>query len=668
MFMDLKGLRISDRRREILNAMNIVTLEDIVTYYPYRYEQIEKIPFEKWEKGTKVAFEGKIISPARVIRFAGKRSVTKFKVVADEQEFSISLFNRPWTSYFRLGVMITIIGRYEGGFNITALQYNFKPLQEQLGIEPVYRLKDGISQKDMKRYAIKAYEMVKGELHDFIPSFLKERYQLFSRKEALYYIHQPISYAHVKQSLRYLKYEEFLKFQLCIQAMKAQNTYVVKGSRKDFNIEEVMDIEKSLSFTLTDDQKKVVEDILQDLKSDRVMYRMVQGDVGCGKTLVAAFAMYACVLSYQQAAFMAPTELLAKQHYHNLKKLFQDVDIQIDILYSSRKGKEKKELLQRLKDHEIDILVGTHALFQDDVEFYHLGLVIADEQHRFGVDQRRKLIEKGEKVDFLMMSATPIPRTLALSLYGDMDVSTIQQLPKGRMPITTTFIPSSSIYSILEEVLQKIDEGNQCYIVCPAIEKNEEIELRNVNEVYAGLCQSLDKKYCIGLLHGKMTAEEKDSVMESFLNKELQILVSTTVIEVGVDVKDANIIIIYDAHRFGLSQIHQLRGRVGRGTMPGYCYLISNTKDADSIKRLQICVESQDGFEIARKDLMIRGPGDILGTRQSGIPGFILGDVVQDANILEVAREDAAQLLSEITKYPIIEAFIKEGTKKNYLD
>lgn len=658
--MELKKLRISDNRRQLLETMNIFTVHDLLTHYPYRYEQIEDIPYSKWEKGMKVALEGVILNRARVIRFAGRRSITRFKIMAHEQEFDISLFNRPWVSSFKIGATITIIGKYEGGSAITALQYNFKPLREQVGIEPVYHLKDGISQKDMKRYAIKAHEILQHELDDFVPSYLKEKYCLLSRKDALYYIHQPISYEYVKQSLRHLKYEEFLKFQLRMQSMKSKDTLIIKGNQKDFRMEDVMDLEKSLPFSLTEDQKHCIDNILQDLKSDKVMYRMVQGDVGCGKTLVAAFSIYACVLAHKQVAFMAPTELLAKQHVRNLKKIFQDVDIQIDVLYSSRKGREKKDVLERLKENKIDILVGTHALFQDDVSFYDLGLVIADEQHRFGVDQRRKLVEKGEKVDFLLMSATPIPRTLALSLYGDMDVSTIQQLPQGRMPITTTLVRSNSIQSILQDVLKKIDEGNQCYIVCPAIEKNEEFEVRNVNDVYAALCESLGKKYQIGLLHGKMSAEQKDMVMDAFLKKELHILVSTTVIEVGVDVKDANIMIIYDAHRFGLSQIHQLRGRVGRGTLPGYCYLLSNTKDEDSVKRLQICVDSQDGFEIAKKDLMIRGPGDILGTRQSGVPGFILGDVIQDANILEVAREDAVYLLENLSEYPVIASFVEE--------
>ncbi len=667
--MDLKKMRISDNRRQLLETMNIFTVHDLLKHYPYRYEKIEDIPYSKWEKGVKIAVEGKILNRARVIRFAGKRSITKFKIFAYEQEFDISLFNRPWISNFKMGSSITIMGRYEGRNAITALQYNFKSLRDQIGIEPVYHVKDGISQKDMKRYAMKAYELLQHELYDFVPSFLKEKYCLLSRREALYYIHQPIHYEHVKQSLRHLKYEEFLKFQLRMQSMKEKDTLIIKGNRKDFCMEAVMDLEKSLPFSLTEDQKHCIDDILQDLKSDQVMYRMVQGDVGCGKTLVAAFAMYACVLAHKQVAFMAPTELLAKQHIRNLENMFQDIDIQMDVLYSSRKEKDKKNILERLKCNDIDILVGTHALFQNDVVFHDLGLVIADEQHRFGVEQRRKLVEKGEKVDFLLMSATPIPRTLALSLYGDMDVSTIQQLPQGRMPIVTTLVRSNSIQSILQDVLKKIDEGNQCYIVCPAIEKNEEFEARNVNDVYAALCDSLGKRYQIGLLHGKMCAEQKDMVMDDFLKKKLHILVSTTVIEVGVDVKDANIMIIYDAHRFGLSQIHQLRGRVGRGTLPGYCYLISNTKEEDSLNRLQICVNSQDGFEIAKKDLMLRGPGDILGTRQSGIPGFILGDVIQDANILEVAREDARQLLEKLSDYPVIASFVEEHIQNcNSLD
>ncbi|MEF9967962.1 MAG: ATP-dependent DNA helicase RecG, partial [Longicatena sp.] len=488
-----------------------------------------------------------------------------------------------------------------------------------------------------------------------IPDEYLRKYRLIPRKTALYYIHNPKQSEDIKQSLRHLKYEEFLKFQVVMQAMKEKEKNVVQGAQKHFSVEEVMELKKAISFSLTNDQQSVIDEILVDLKSDKVMYRMLQGDVGCGKTLVAAFGLYASVLAHSQAAFMAPTEILAKQHYQNLVTLFKDFDIKVEVLYASLKASEKKAILERLKHNEIDILIGTHALFQEDVSFYNLGMVVADEQHRFGVGQRRRLLEKGDKVDFLLMSATPIPRTLAISLYGDMDVSTIQELPKGRLDVTTTLIKSKSMSPILEQVLTLIDEGNQCYVVCPAIDKNEDFDMRNVTDIYEGMKSSLGLKYHIGLLHGKMSAYEKDQVMEAFTQGNIDILVSTTVIEVGVDVKNANIMVIYDAHRFGLSQIHQLRGRVGRGDKAGYCFLLTSSKDKDSLARLNICVKTRDGFEIAREDLQLRGPGDILGTRQSGVPSFILGDVIQDANILEVARNDAKNILQNIDKIENIE-------------
>lgn len=536
-------------------------------------------------------------------------------------------------------------------------------------MEPVYTIREGITQKDIKKYIEKAWNALGNQITNFIPQALIEKYRLISRREAIYFIHHPKSIESVKQSLRHLKYEEFFRFQIMMQAMKAKEQVVIQGHAKHFDRAEVNDLKKALKFELTKDQENAIDDILVDLASDKVMYRMLQGDVGCGKTLVAAFGMYACVLSHKQAALMAPTEILAKQHAQSLKSLFQDFEIEVEVLYSSLKTAEKEHILKRLKQNEIDILIGTHALFQEEVTFYDLGMVVADEQHRFGVGQRRRLIEKGDKVDFLLMSATPIPRTLALSLYGDMDVSTIQELPKGRMPIQTKLVRSASMSPILQEVLSLIDEGNQCYVVCPAIEKNEETNIKNVTDIYEGMQASLGRKYPIALLHGRMSALEKDDVMKRFASGEIQILVSTTVIEVGVDVANANIMVIYDAHRFGLSQIHQLRGRVGRGQSQGYCYLLTSTKEEDSLKRMKILETTTDGFAISRADLQLRGPGDILGTRQSGVPGFILGDVIQDANILEVAREDAAYVLAHLQDYPEIEKLLDEQVPSGtYLD
>lgn len=669
--MEVKKLKVSDKKTEVLQAMGIEQVEDFLTYYPFRYEQIQIKDRKEWQKDDRISIEGTIITAARVMRLKQKMSMTTFSILYDEEEYKITLFNRPWTKMFTVGKKITIFGKYEGGQRITALQFNFQPLQEQLGITPVYTVKEGITQKDIRKYIKKAWEILGNTVEEFLPEQFLMKYRLVSRRQAIHDMHFPSSMQAVSQSLRHLKYEEFLRFQLCMQMMKQQAENVSTGHKKYFALEDVWELQKALSFTLTDDQKAVIEDILHDLCSEKVMYRMVQGDVGCGKTLVAAFGMYACVLAHQQAAFLAPTEILAKQHAQNLKSIFADFEIRVEVLYASLKSKEKKEILECLVNNEIDIIVGTHALFQEDVNFHSLGMVVADEQHRFGVSQRRKMLEKGDQVDFLFMSATPIPRTLAISLYGDMEVSTIHSLPKGRKPITTKLIRSRSMAPILDEVLEKIEEGNQCYVVCPAIEKNEEYEMRNAEEIYQGMQMSLGKKYRIGLLHGKMSAQQKDDTMQAFLRHEIDILVSTTVIEVGVDVKTANLMIIYDAHRFGLSQIHQLRGRVGRGEIAGYCYLLSDTKDEDSLQRLRVCEKTNDGFEIAKYDLQLRGPGDILGTRQSGIPGFILGDMIQDVNILEVAREDAQIILQDIdnAQYVTIRIFLEETMKhSSYLD
>ncbi|MFR5077458.1 MAG: DEAD/DEAH box helicase [[Clostridium] innocuum] len=340
--MELKALRISEKKAEVLHSMQIMRAEDLLTCYPFRYEHLEAKPRDTWKKEDRIIFEAVILNRARVIRFRGKQSVTRFKVMLEDEELDVSLFNRPWVSAFTMGKVITIIGKYDGGSRVTALQYNFKPMKEQLGIHPVYNVREGITQKELVRYIDKAWQALQNQIPDVIPKPYLEKYRLIPRKQALYFIHHPASMEAVKQSLRHLKYEEFLKFQLSMQALKARDTEMVQGSAKQFSMEDVMDLKHSLSFTLTNDQNRVVEEILQDLSSDKVMYRMVQGDVGCGKTMVAAFGLYACVLAHKQAVFMAPTEILAKQHLTNLKRLFSDFDITVDVLYSSLKPAQKR--------------------------------------------------------------------------------------------------------------------------------------------------------------------------------------------------------------------------------------------------------------------------------------------------------------------------------------
>lgn len=662
--MDIKELKITDKKIKILESMEIHSAEDLLMHYPFRYEEHKTKIFDEWIKDEKVCFEATILTPARVTRFGMKRSATRFKVLYDMIELDVTLFNRPWVSAFKVGNTISIFGKYEGNYKVTCMNYNSAPIQEQLGIIPIYSLKEGITQKDIRKYMHMALNEC--YMEDFIPDAYQHKYRLLHRKQALFKIHEPENKEDLKQALRTLKYEEFLKFQLQMQYMKQTNTET-KGMAKHFEISKIQAFIDALPFTLTKGQNGAVQDILHDLSETQVMYRLVQGDVGCGKTLVAAIGMYACVLAKKQAAMMAPTEILARQHYHNLKQLFKDY-LRVEILYSSMNKNEKAFVIESLKKGEIDILVGTHALFQEDVIYHDLGMVVTDEQHRFGVEQRRKLLEKGDKVDFLLMSATPIPRTLAVSLFGDMDVSTIEDLPSGRKTTITKYIPEDSMRQVLKEILMKVDEGEQCYIVCPAIEKNEEYKLRNVDELYQGMQQVLGKKYKIAYLHGKLSSEEKDQIMEDFKNKKYHMLIATTVIEVGVDVKDANIMVIYDAHRFGMSQIHQLRGRVGRGNRQGYCYLLSGTKDVDAMKRLQLCASISDGFELARVDLSLRGPGDLLGKRQSGVSGFLLGDIIRDDSILEVARNDALEILSNLSHFEQIHSFLMKKDYTSYLD
>ena len=443
-----------------------------------------------------------------------------------------------------------------------------------------------------------------------------------------------------------MKYEEFLRFYLALAILKG-NTAKNGKAAKHFDDDKVNDFISNLGFELTEDQHKAKDDILSDLKSERIMYRLVQGEVGSGKTAVAMIGLYANYLAGFQGALMAPTEILAKQHYLSLKKQFERYGLRVGVLYSSMNN--EKQVKQQIKDGEIDIIVGTHALFSEDVEYKKLGLVIADEQHRFGVRQRQALKDKGTDCDFILMSATPIPRTLASSIYGDMDISTIASLPKGRKGCKTYLIRKNSIADILPDIKNCLNEGRQVYIVAAAIERSDNYKAKDVNGLYESLKEVLSP-YKLGLLHGKMSSQEKDEIMESFNRNEVQVLVSTTVVEVGVNVANATMMIIYDADKFGLSQLHQLRGRVQRSDYEGTCYLLTDNKDQDVTQRLNILCQSNDGFKISYEDLKLRGPGDILGTRQSGIPAFILGNLIEDTKFIDAARDDAHEIMNSLDK------------------
>lgn len=668
--MDIQLLKTTEKRYEILSQMNIYTLEDIVYHYPYRYDIIEET--YPTQDNDVIIIEAKIISPIKIF-FKGRISRMSFDVEDHyHHHYHVTIFNRHFLKqYLKLDTTITIIGKCQKD-KITASDIKVKPLKELYGIHPVYSIKDGLTQKSFQQYVKKSLKLLKGQIESIVPEEFIIKHQLVHKDIALENIHFPMTQQDIKQSLKYLKYEEFLKFQLTMQFIKKQREKEI-GIKKIFDVHQLQKFILSLPFQLTKDQQMATKEIIEDLQNPQMMYRFLQGDVGSGKTVVSSIALYANYLSGYQGALMAPTEILARQHYQTLLSFFQNTDVKIELLIGSLTAKQKDDVYERLSVGDIDIVVGTHALFQKKVNYHNLGFVITDEQHRFGVEQRKALKNKGNQVDFLIMSATPIPRTLAISMYGDMDVSTIKTMPVGRLPVISQYIQSSSMKPILKHLKDYLKQGGQCYVICPLVEDSDTLEAKSASQIAMAMQDYFKGYYRVGLLHGQMKDEEKDKVMASFVKNDIQILVSTTVVEVGVDVKNANMIVIYNAERFGMSQLHQLRGRVGRGHQQAYCYFMSPATNKEAIERLKYMESHTDGFDISMYDLQVRGPGEVLGNRQSGLPTFLIADIFKDFNILEIARRDALYILDQYQKGLAYQDFvhqIEENLKNNneYID
>ena len=632
--MDLKELKLTPKRKQICERLSLNDSQDILSYYPFRYELFEKMSYQDFKVGEQVCFIGQLVSYPSTFR-RGKLSTTRFKVLCDDEVINVTIFNRPWIRNLAMNETLTITGRYEGNNKVTANNYYAKDVTGT--IMPLYPLKEGISQNDIRKLVQSVLTKCQDELVDELPKEFVEKHRLIDHKNAIVNIHEPLNRKQLAMAISRLKYEEFLRFYLTLQILKGSSTKNRKEA-KSFDREKVEEFIKGLGFELTADQLKAKDEILEDLSNEKIMYRLIQGEVGSGKTAVAMIGLYANALAGYQGALMAPTEILAKQHGQSLKSIMEPYGIKVAVLYSAMEN--EKQVKKDIAEGKANIIVGTHALFSQDVEYKKLGLVIADEQHRFGVRQRQALKDKGEDVDLILMSATPIPRTLASSIYGDMDVSTIATLPAGRKGCKTYLIRKNSIVDILPEVKKKLEEGRQIYIVAAAIDKSENYNAKDVNGLYEALKEVL-KPFNTALLHGKLDSKQKDEIMEKFNRNEIQVLVSTTVVEVGVNVKNATMMIIYDADRFGLSQLHQLRGRVQRSDYEGICYLLTASKDETVLKRLNILCQSNDGFAISYEDLKLRGPGDILGTRQSGIPAFVLGNLIEDTRFIQAARDDA---------------------------
>jgi ATP-dependent DNA helicase RecG len=641
----LKG--VGEETNELFNDIGIFTIGDLLEYFPYRYDDNSLKDLEDVKHDERVTVEGKVHSEPSLTYFGKKRSRLTFRLLVGRYLLSVVCFNRPYfKNKLTIDSTVTVTGKWDKHRQtITVQQLTFGPKQALTGIEPVYSVKGKLTIKGMRKFISLSIKDYIDDVKEILPLEILQKYKLQTRKEALRSIHLPDGQEQLKQARRRFVYEEFLLFQLKMQALRKVQREQSSGIPHEFCEETFNEFINSLPFPLTSAQSRVINEIITDMKSPFRMNRLLQGDVGSGKTVVAAIAIYAAVLSGYQGALMVPTEILAEQHAESLNKLFEPFGVNVALLTSSIKGKKRRELLEKVKSNDIQLLIGTHALIQDDIHFHKLGLVITDEQHRFGVEQRRLLREKGENTDVLFMTATPIPRTLAITAFGEMDVSVIDELPAGRKMIETYWVKPSMLERILAFIEKETSKGRQGYVICPLIEESEKLDVQNALDVHSMLTHYYQGRFQVGLMHGRLTSEEKDNVMRGFSQNEVNILVSTTVVEVGVNVPNATIMVIYDAERFGLSQLHQLRGRVGRGSEQSYCILLADPKSETGKERMKIMTETNDGFVLSERDLELRGPGDFFGKKQSGMPIFKVADMVHDYRALEVARQDAVELV-----------------------
>ncbi len=635
---------VGPKRAQTLSELGIVTIEDLLSYYPFRYEDIQEKNLLEINDQEKVTLKGVIVSAPVVSRFGYKKSRLQFRMMQDHAVFMVSFFNQPYLKdKVEVGEELAVYGKWDAKRkSLTGMKILGGKQTEEYA--PIYHVTKAIRQSTLIDLIKVAFEKFGDQVTENLPDYLLEKYRLMPRKQAMRAMHFPKNPTESQQAKRRVVFEEFFLFQMRMQGLKKSERSEKNGIAIRYDVKRLKQFTQKLPFELTDAQKRVTNEICYDLRSKNHMQRLLQGDVGSGKTVVAAIALYATMTAGFQGALMVPTEILAQQHLESLNQLFDPLELTTALLTGSTKTKERRAILAGLQNGEIDVVIGTHALIQDDVQFANLGLVITDEQHRFGVNQRRVLREKGLHPDVLFMTATPIPRTLAITAYGEMDVSVIDQMPAGRIPVKTSWIKPKQLEHTLDWAEQELKAGHQLYVICPLIEESEALDVKNATEIYEHLQEYYAPAYQVSLLHGKMKNAEKDRIMEEFKENQSQVLVSTTVIEVGVNVPNATVMFIMDADRFGLAQLHQLRGRVGRGSDASYCILVASPKNEMGKERMKIMTETNNGFVLSEKDLELRGPGEVFGFRQSGLPQFLIADLVNDANVLEVARDEANQV------------------------
>ncbi|TPR40587.1 ATP-dependent DNA helicase RecG [Apilactobacillus micheneri] len=659
----LKG--VGPKKQEALSELQINTIFDLLSYYPFRYDDFEVKNINEIVDQEKVTLKGTIASEPTVVHYGRRRNILNIRFLINNDIVKVTFFNQPWLKkQLPVGKEVLIYGRFDKNRSSMA---GIKILQssDSNQMSSIYPANKHVRQSTIKETVKLAYEEYKDCIFNIVPDDLRNKYKLENLKTVVHDMHFPKTKKEAMLARRTAKFNEFFLFQMRLQNLKSVNQN--KGLSIKFDQIKIDQFIDKLPFELTDAQKRVVNEIFMDLKSNRQMNRLLQGDVGSGKTIVAVLGIYACIDAGYQAALMAPTEILAEQHANKLAKLFENTNINVSLLTGNTKQSARKELLPRIKDGEVNLIIGTHALIQDSVEYADLGLAIIDEQHRFGVNQRKKLREKGEGTNVLAMTATPIPRTLAITSYGEMDVSIIDKLPAGRQPVKTSWIRENQFKSTLPFINDRLSSGEQIYVVTPLVEESEAVDMKNAVNIYESFKNIFEPKYQVGLLHGKMNDDEKNSIMGEFQKNNLQILVSTTVIEVGVDVSNATMMIVFNSDHFGLAQLHQLRGRVGRGKNQSYCLLVADPKTEVGAKRMNVMVDSNNGFIISQKDLELRGPGDVMGNAQSGVPDFKVGDPVADLTMLNIAQQEAIQIVSQSdwkTKYSKLFEYVSENNKK----
>lgn len=657
---------IGPKTKELLNKIKIYTVEDLLNYYPYRYDIIKRSDLSNLSDGDKIIIDGIVEGQPTTIYINKSLKKMIFRISTKTMILNITLYNRAHLySDLKSGKEITIIGKYNKLKNtVIVSDIRFGLLPPSAKIEPIYYTTEGLTVKQISKFEAIALEN-DYDVIDLVPRYIEEKYNLMNKKSAIKNIHVPEDILLLKKARQRIKYEELFMYVLKINYLKNKINNDNLAIERNIDKDKLDKFIKSLPFELTLDQDKAVNDIINDLSIKKRMNRLLQGDVGSGKTIIALIAVYANYLSKHQSALMAPTEILAVQHYEEAKKIFSKYKLNIALLTSSTSNKDKKTIYEELENGKIDLIIGTQALIQENVKYKKLGLVITDEQHRFGVNQRDTFKSKGISPDVLSMSATPIPRTYALTIYGDTDVSSIKSKPKGRKEIITVFKKEKDITDVLEMMKKELELNHQIYVVAPMIDTESDSKKESVYDLEEKMNKAFGKISKIGIIHGKLDPKDKDKVMKDFEKNKINILISTTVIEVGVNVPNASMIVIFNANMFGLSTLHQLRGRVGRGDTQSYCVLVAK----ESEERLRFLENTSDGFEISEYDFQTRGEGDLFGTRQSGELGLKMANIKRDFKMLLKAKEDADEFINMLLTFetnpefgPILEELKKVDT------